>query len=98
MARTAKTAQASTETTTWKAKLLAEKQIGARNWKVQQLTSPEGQKFLSLKAFGVKQDGTEYQTKQGITLLQEDCDSTTFVELAGLLKVMHNTVSKKKLK
>ena len=72
----------------WKAEQLTEARAGNKTWKLTKLTAPDGTVLMSVKLYGKKKDGTEYQSKHGITMPLADCTKETFGGLVELLKKM----------
>lgn len=57
----------------WKAKTVKEaKTSDGVVWRAQTTTAPDGSKFVGVRKFAVKKDGTEVVTKDGLSLVVTD--------------------------
>lgn len=57
----------------WKAKTLKEVRTSdGVVWRAQTTTAPDGRKFVGVRKFAVKKDGTELVTKDGLSLIVND--------------------------
>lgn len=80
---------ATKNTPEWKTKTLAEFEAGSKVWRAQKLKSPDGDILYGIKAFAKKKDGTLVITRQGFTILKDQCDKDLLVGISNLLKAIN---------
>ena len=78
----------------WKAKTLATHAIGKSvEWKAQLVKSPDNKRFVSVKQFIKKADGSEIVGKGGIMLSYDDDTVKNLKEIRKLFRAIENEIA-----
>ena len=75
----------------WKHKVVDEVAVAGTTsvWKAQKSIAPDGKKFVGIRKFVIKKDGTEQVTNAGLSIAYES-DSSHKKEIEALIRLMES--------